>query len=252
MSDLERKKFPIIEYQGSHLEAIQTRSLVFAEGHQKESRLFIPGDIAISRYGVIGFVIIDSKPEKRWISYQDYSAIGVPHETAAPIYNDKALHYTNTDHGFKMIRYFILPPKVGEFFAQDKFLGRPMIDKCCLDETLPEDFDESVANPSHLAFGDIYSDGTEELLMTIARACYPQLTQDELKQYERNHNQYAYLSFHPNQDFQFATHEGQNAVYAALSNFDDFIARFDTNQTLEVRDLLPPAQSENLITTSEE
>lgn len=229
----------IVLYQGAPLERIDTRALVFQETHQKESRFFIPEDIVIGRYGVIGFVLVDNKPEQRWVSYTNSEWTGV-HTGEPEVYlshSQNTSHFVNTDRGFKMMRYFILPPEVAEFFERDKFLGEPLIDKCCREGTLPEEFDENRAD-SRYAFGyGGYTEGGIELIEAAIRASFPELTEEERARYYWGRNQYAYVSFHPWQEFKYVTQEGQSSIYAAVNNFDDVLTRFDTNKLLSPRDL---------------
>lgn len=228
----------IVLYNGAPLERIDTRALVFTDGHQENPRFFIPEYIVAGRYRVIGFLIVDNKPENRWISYTDS-------EWTDPVTEEEMFfrgktnrsHFLNTDRGFKMIRYFILPPNVADFFEQDKFLGGPLIDKCCREGTLPEEFDEEPARTLH-AFGSIvYSKGSEEILGSVIKASFLELTTDEQRRYTWGSNQHAYVSFHPWQDFKFVIQEGQKSIYTAINNFDDILARFDRKRVLPERDL---------------
>lgn len=232
----------LVLYQGAPLEQIGTRALIFPGGQQQESRFFIPEDIVVGRYGVAGFVVVDKSPEDRWVTYTDseWSGVGyredevrlrVEFEGANPT------HFLHTDRGFKMIRYFVLSPQVEDFFAKDRFLGEPLIDKCCREGTLPEEFDEVPAHTNH-AFGNAAFRGVEEdLIDAVIRTTFPDLTEEEMEMYSHGRNQYAYVSFHPWQEFKYVIGEGQNSIYAAISNFDEVIGRFDTKQLLTPRDL---------------
>lgn len=226
----------VVLYQGAPLEQIGTRALIFPGGRQQESRFFLPEDIVVGRYGVIGFLVIDKTPEQRWVSYTSYDWTGVEvRDYDASWRGGNATHFLNTDQGFKMVRYFILPPSVGDFFAKDKFLGEPLIDKCCREGTLPEEFDEEKAYPN-IAFwsGDEVQEG---LIRPVIKASLPELSGDELFSYDWGKNQNSYVSFHPWQDFKYVIGEGQNSIHAAISNFDDVIGKFDTKQLLTPRDL---------------
>lgn len=225
----------IVLYNGAPLERIDTRALVFTDGHQENPRFFIPEDIVAGRYRVIGFLIVDNKPENRWVSYTNGEWTGVEVSEPDMLFKESTnrSHFLNTSRGFKMIRYFILPPNVAEFFEQDKFLGGPLIDKCCREGTLPEEFDEEPANTNH-AFG--LGDG-EELTKSVVKASFPELTADEQRRYGWGSNQRAYVSFHPWQDFKFVIQEGQKSIYTAINNFDDILARFDRKRVLPERDL---------------
>ena len=134
----------VIVYEGSPVEKIGTRALAFPEVHQKEPRFFLPEDIVVSRYGIIGFLIVDNHPEQRNVTYANPEWTGIKIDEYTLGLGDKknSPHFFKTDKGFKMVRYFILPPNVGDFFAQDKYLNEAMIDKMCRQETFAEEFDE--------------------------------------------------------------------------------------------------------------
>lgn len=117
----------IIPYQGQALEVIRSKGLILPDSPAAK-RFFLPSGAVVGRYGVIGFVMIDSKPENRYVSYTDGDWVGVTYreEDFKWIYSDRnPSHFLNTDTGFKMIRYFALPSAVRIFFEKDKFLGIP-------------------------------------------------------------------------------------------------------------------------------
>lgn len=229
----------VVLYKGSPLERVDTRSLVFPETQQQEPRFFLPEDIVVGRYRVTGFLMIDNRPEKRWVSYTNSEWIGVEVHEPDMFFkgSTNSSHFFNADRGFKMIRYFVLPPDVAKFFDQDRFLGGPMIDKCCRDETLPDEFDEELADPNYAFGSERFSTGVEEIIESAVKASFPELTPDEQKSYGWGRNQHAYVSFHPWQDFKFVIQEGQNSIFAAIKNFDDVLSRFDRNQILSEKDL---------------
>jgi len=229
----------IVLYQGSPIERVDTRTLAFPEGRQGDPRYFVPEDIVVSQYGVIGFLIVDKTPEQRWYSYDNSEWTGVEVRNIGPDQNPS--HFLNTDAGFKMIRYFMLPPTVGNFFARDRFLGEPMIDKCCREGTLPDEFDEIRADTPGFAFGlkaGYLFEEHQEFVRTVAKASFPDLTDEELDHYDWGKNQYTYLSFHPWQDFKHVISRGMESLLAAMNNFDTVIERFDSKRVLTPRDLL--------------
>ena len=74
----------------------------------------------MGQYGVTGFLIVDTRPEERWESYTNTDLYGVSHSLEHCIHipddvrNDpvRISHYINTDKGFKMVRYFLIPKNV--------------------------------------------------------------------------------------------------------------------------------------------
>ncbi len=236
----------VVLYQGLPVETIGTRALTFPEGHQKEPQFFLPEDIVVGRYGVIGFLMVDNHPEQRNLTYTNGEWTGVEIEEYAVLPGKNNSHFLNTDRGFKMIRYFILPPNVADFFANDKFLGEPMIDKCCRESTLPEEFDEVQALTRHVFGPAGWTEGAVEIVRAVIKASLPQLDEELLQRYdEYGKSQYPYVSFHPWQEFKFVIGEGQKSIYAAMNNFDTFISRFDSSRVLEERELIPLPESKS-------
>ncbi|MDB5259005.1 MAG: hypothetical protein JWO73_213 [Candidatus Taylorbacteria bacterium] len=101
-----------------------------------KSQYFIPTPIQISADGIVAMLIVDTQPEKRWVSYSDvnYSGIecgeGSTDASHSPV---RRAHYIDTHRGFSLLKVFILPPKIEELFGKDRFLGEPFIEKCVLD-----------------------------------------------------------------------------------------------------------------------
>lgn len=219
-------------YQESVLARIEPTSLSLQETRERK-RFFLPADVLISRYGIIGFLLVDTRPEQRWLTYTDAEWIGVPCTEGSVPYGSeedrvRRSHFIDTDTGFKMVRYFVLPPKVSEFFNRDKFLGDPFIDKCCREGTLPEEFDEIPADPAW-AFGTAASfrENLELFVNDIVQGANPQASQDEIEQYFRIGNHRTYVSFHAWQDSKEVFSEGERSLAAALGNFDSVLERFD-------------------------
>ena len=145
-------------------------------------------------------------------------------------------HYINTDKGFKMIRYFLIPHNVKEFLLQDKFLGEPMIDKCCGETPMPEWFDEEKAIEVFESFkGD---DEGYRLISSVIEGITPKLKQiGETKFGKRDLRHEHYLSFHPWQFYQTVIQVGEASVIAAIGNFDKILSMLDGRGTLMRRDL---------------
>jgi hypothetical protein len=234
----------VILYEGSPLERIASSNIVLRTDKplMDQKRLFLASDVIVGEYGVTGFVIVDSKPENRWISYTEGDKTGVIwdteyHSLEFVIYgiNEplRKVHFVNTNEGFKMIRYFILPSNVSQFFTTDKFLGDPMIDKCCREGTLPEEFDEVVVNPVYAFRGE-----EREIIDRIIERISPNLQKiGESRFAWEDFGHQVYFSFHPWQTYKPVLEAGEESVVRAVRNFDQFLSKFDERKKLQRRDL---------------
>lgn len=132
-----------------------------------------------------------------------------------------------------MIRYFILPNNVKDFFRKDKFLGYPMIDKCCREDTLPEEFDETEVNPVYAFNGEEIE--TVDMIIT---GISPKLEQiGELRFSWEDFGHHPYFSFHPWQVYKPVVEVGEESIVKAIKNFDNFLSRFDQKRILQKRTL---------------
>lgn len=231
---LERRNQAMQPYQDTSLAVIEPRSLALPETPERK-RFFLPTDVLISRYGVIGLMLLDTRPEQRWINYTDGEYIGIRTSEESVSFEERddrvrLSHYIDTETGFKIIRYFVLPPVVSDFFKRDKFLGDPIIDKCCRDETLPEELDEIPADPTW-AFGT-YSGGTEDFVDSIIQSACTNIKPEELQRYLQRTNHRTYVSFHAWENLQEVQIEGEKSLVAALNNFDNVLERFDTKDVV--------------------
>lgn len=237
---LEQDK-EVILYQGQPLEVIRSRSLVLPDSPAAR-RFFLPSGVVVGCYGVTGFVIFDSRPEKRFVTYTDGEWIGIEYSENDKKYfqishpGQNPTHFFDTDTGFKMIRYFALPPSVREFFSRDRFLGDPMIDKCCRQGTLPEEFDE-VPSAWNWAFCGASENEIREVTNSVILGANPHLTKEQLEDWEHPWREVIYLSFHPWRDMEHVLTVGADSIYAAIYNFDEVIRRFDKDRKLTPRDL---------------
>jgi len=228
----------IVPYQDQALEIVKSRSLVLPDSAAAK-RFFLPSGAVVGRYGVIGFLMIDSKPENRYVSYTDGEWAGVTYreEDLKWSYPERnPSHYLNTDTGFKMIRYFALPPAVRAFFEKDKYLGDPLIDKCCREGTLPEELDEVKAYGNY-AYWIADQKEVDDLIKSVIHSAYPQVTRDQLQDWKNPLGESVYLSFHPWKDFEDILPMGTDSIQAAIYNFDSVIERFDAQRVLTPREL---------------
>jgi hypothetical protein len=114
----------VVLWKGSVLPALTSR--VEANSPVLQSRFFIPTEVVVGRYGVVGMLVVDSRPENRKVTYTDSEWQGVDHRfTQWDIENGeistydpvRRAHYLNTDRGFSIIRAFGLPSQVAGVFG---------------------------------------------------------------------------------------------------------------------------------------
>jgi hypothetical protein len=238
------KNNQIILYEGSPLERIAASDIVLRSDTSlmKQKRLYLASDVFVGEYNVTGFVVVDNQPEQRWISYTDGDKIGVPWGNDPNqiefdlfgITNDaqRLAHFIGTDKGFKMIRYFILPLNVEDFFRSDRYIGEPLIDKCVCEGTIPDEFDEQKVNPVY-AFREREE---EELIDRIIEHINPRLKQIGESRLSWEHfGHHVYFSFHPWQVYKPILEVGEESIVRAIRNFDKLLSRFDEKKKLQKR-----------------
>ncbi len=238
----------LVLYEGMPLERIAAGAIVPYDTLKElvHSRFHIEGDVVIGDYGVTGFLIIDERPEKRWESYTDGNLWFVPHSTECGHLPEQAItdpfrraHYLNTDLGFKMIRYFLLPPKIKEYFEKDQFIGEGLIRKCC-EEGVPEFYDEERALR---VFGALMAEPAEgerlvDGVVAGMRAHLEDIWKDERKNpYEVDFARHAYMSFHPGQHREDVVNFGKQSIMNVVGNFDRMIAMMDRGNSLQRQQL---------------
>jgi len=246
MSDEPQLGSQIVLYQGSPLERIAVNSFL---PHDRlvdlfHPRFFIPNEVVIGEYGVTGFVVIDSRPEKRWESYTDPDLFGVYHTLenhcghlpSEPKKDPLRLaHYVNTDKGFKMIRYFLLPLKVHDLFRSDEDIGEGLIAKCCKAD-IPKWLDEEYAllvfgnystEEEGSRFMDSFKDSLAQKLGVIAKP----------NQYRYGFRDEHYLSFHPWQFLTNVIQIGEASIVMAIGAFDSMLNKLDREGKLRKRDI---------------
>ncbi len=233
----------VILYEGSPLERIAASSLVLSGKMPlaKAPQIYLASDVIVGKYGVTGLLLVDSKPKPRWESYTDGNWTGAVTDEKSVLFMSeydpiRYAHYMNTSSGFKMIRYFILPPEVAAFFRQDSFLGDPMIDKCCRDGTLPEDYDEVLVNSRYVESSD-----EGRFLTQIINSVNPAFAKDQEPRNNPKFGQKVYFSFHLWQVYKPVTEVGEESIVRAITNFDRVLSQFDNRNILQQRQLVSPS-----------
>jgi hypothetical protein len=231
-------------YQGNPIERIPNEKLTLREKLGAET-LFLASDVTVGQYGQLGFVVIDTKPEKRYLGYFDGEDIGRTYETEGEMLSiqypdpNRQSHFLNTNIGFKMIRYFVLPPSVSDFFAREKNIGDAYIQKCLAEDSIPDDFDEVRANPFHV-FGPYEAEMQGKSLI---KAVLDRVNQGgNLKEKfdpSRMFGRHCYASFFPWQVQVPVLEQARISILEGVSKLDHIISVLDNNNALAKRDLEP-------------
>ena len=246
--DIVSGQSSVILYEGSPLERIAATTVLPTERQALQeflhSRFFVASDLVAGQYGVTGFLIVDTRPERRWESYTDNDLYGVTHgldhcvHIPDEVRNDpvRISHYINTEHGFKMIRYFLLPKSVDAFFKNDRFLGEGMIKKACEQDAMPHWYDEEEGYD--VFTHDAGSEAGRKIVERVIQEITPRLQQigeTNLQEFDFRHQRY--LSFHPWQFLREALAVGEDSIVQSIGNFDRFLAAFDKRSVLRKRDI---------------
>lgn len=212
----------------------------------ESERIFLASDVMVSKYGIVGYLVVDNQPEDREVSYTESEHTGMTLDNFATfgtehilVYNPQTgekefssdevrlSHYFQTHKGFKMLRRFILPKGVASFFAKDRFFGDPAIDRCCREGTLPEDYDEEIADLRCLSLH-----AEKESIEKIDKIILPYFIREPFvneRGWEReNFLERTYISFHRWPFYSEVLGEGTESIKKALDNFDIILSKFDT------------------------
>ena len=192
-----------------------------------QPRFFLPSNIVVGRYGVVGMLVVDSKPRQRHTSYHDTEWTGVDIEES-DIWDLESYdlvrraHFLNTDQGFSIIRAFALPSHVADLFARDRFLGDPFIEKCACDGTFDAPFDEERAATNLNPVDEALS-----LIEAVAFAGWQTagITDPKMSDWRQIRT---WLSFHGWFAFTPAIEQGQLSLQRAIGNFDTLLQRVAT------------------------
>ena len=254
----------IVLYEGSPLERIASRELIARNVELvKPSRFFLGSDVFSSNFGIKGFLLMDTKPEKRWLSYTDSRDVFVSIEgTAGNQEKDfgweweegleravRTAHFLHTDMGFKMVRYFILPNDVYTLFKNQPILGEPMINQLIM-TAFPEQFDETntdfqyAFSFTHYHYGDKTAEQDSIGLANLLISVHP-----EAANYIGDRNNIgmrglgsnghrAFVSFHPWPLYEPVRQAGEASIVGALGSFDRFLSGGMVRHTIEKR-MLP-------------
>lgn len=232
----------VVLWKGSLTQALVSRA--GANSPIIQSRFFIPSEVLVSRYGVVGMLIVDSKPDHRKVSYTNTEWIGLDCTEDSLEFKDydpvRRAHFVGTERGLSIIRVFGLPSQVADVFEKDSFLGEPMIAKCACDRTFDVEFDEE---PAKFNWNPV--DGAMPLIQTVALAGWESagLPHDTVKQWRQFRT---WLSFHGWFAFEQAVGQAQQSLERAIYNFDNFLQRMAPRVQPYSSNLLLGRQAETL------
>lgn len=228
---------------------------------ERQSPLFVAGDIHFSQLGVIGFVLVDARPEDRFMDYEDTES-RVYHRTyEPPDYYDRnwenpafVSRHHKTSEGLKALRFYMLPKSVASFLKDRPRLQAAILEECLsgVDIPVPDDYYEQ-AMSVHNVFcspGSGYEDeqqlqlGQQKVraLGDILALLDPSTDRAAFRLFDGDlswnllpidrHSPYsysAYMSFHPWREQARALPVLETAVTASLELVDTTIKQFDRN-----------------------
>lgn len=226
----------------------------------QQERYYLAAPVYRSSFGVEGYLLVDHHPENRWHSYMNdgcayleyrmgtpssYCGHDVP-PTDDPI---RLAHFLNTSQGFKLVRFFHLPNSVIQAFAEDRFLGEPLIQKCIQDQVLPNNFDEVEVNLSLLGTSEEY--GALKSLgraLTLVNPAYSELASSDNfgPSWNKIPDHRVYFSFHPWPWYNLVIKIGEESIQKALVNFDTVLGKVHTRVVLERRQLVSECRQPTL------
>ena len=210
------------------------------------------GDIQVSSYGAVGFTLLDSAPENRirtWNSASDY--YGLEDNDAPEKYEllsfEEASRYYDTRHGFKVVRYAIIPEQLGALLDTNKWVGPAVIRQALEDGVAPREWQEEPIAPGRSIYtsGEGRSNEEQEKIFQ-AKAAYLigllrgldtnvppdvfQASASHIPMYGSGNilpdNHYTYISFHPWVLFGGVSSEYPLAVRRMLTNIDSLMRQF--------------------------
>ena len=128
----------LVQLPAAELDTMQEEEL--AINHQA----YLGTDVFQGMYGVTSFGIVVPRPHNRPRYYSAQEGPCGDYEEEDVDYTDlvRKAHFLNAELGFAVVRTVIAPVEVVTKLRSDRYLGVAVVDKCCLDEVLPEDFDE--------------------------------------------------------------------------------------------------------------
>lgn len=228
------------QYRPNEFNVLSTASLISADGITiKPSNLFIASHTYVGAFNQIGLLVADFKPEgrpymERHDSYPTYSPEQVDRLIKNGELTEQQRYFYDMTNGMAAIRLIGIPKPMMEIFEADKYLGRPMISKLCMEVNVPEEYAEieirdlSVGDPMRLwEYFDLGTLSTE-----MEQAIEPVVNPVKRMTGEKTFEYFGFVTFFPSARFVEVTGNLEAAVQEAIANFDEFGKR---HQDLRVK-----------------
>lgn len=259
----------IVPFTGGHFPEVVSAKTIEAAISPEVALLRPPlsllGDIRVSQYGAIGFTLLDSKPENKicnWNTGSDYYGYEsndepedyqYPNPTPADLL--KITRSFGTRHGFKLIRYAIIPEELTDVLKTNSWVGPAILKQALEEGVTPTEYLEEDVGPKFaiLTTGvgrpDDGGGGDRQKLdefdqpfkakvafyETLLRSLDGSIPEDSFKHLgpavwdvtshlPANHR--AYVSFHPWHLHGSVTAEAPHIVERMVNNIDALIANF--------------------------
>lgn len=128
----------VVQWPAVQLDAMQEEELAI------DHEAYLGTDVFQGMYGVTSFGVVVPRPHNRPRYYNAQEGPCGDYEEEDVDYTDpvRKAHFVNASLGFAVVRTVIAPNEVVTRLRSDRYLGEAVVDKCCLDQVLPEDFDE--------------------------------------------------------------------------------------------------------------
>lgn len=222
----------MVVYGGAPLERVTLDNLL-ATVPAKARDVNLASDIFTNEYGMIGFLLVDYLPgEGRgyWPEGWGWEAFEKEWEGSDGFDKGKdnlraKCKYISFPGTLKIIRYFIMPDIIGDFFRSDRYLGEPMIEKITKEDLIPDEW----WNPDDWNEHKVPWIGLNEDKKAQYREVIEDIEGIAKWKYDPwpGENHIAYQSFHLYQDFTIIRDIAQESVVKALIKFNQFLGRFD-------------------------
>lgn len=199
---------------------------------REPAEVYLAGNVFQGEYGPASFALVVPHPQPRPFYYtasegtsgtwDDNSNQEIEEAFARdPLH---ASHFYNTNKGFAVVRTVVAPVRVWDRLKTDRFLGPAVINKCFLEGTVPDNFDEEESLDLKSSLGDEKYERVdalyEQILGNIAAAGGEEFT------YLRTH-----ASWHSYRLYETVVGQVQEACRITVANFDEILGLFAKDLT---------------------
>ncbi|HYH36351.1 MAG TPA: hypothetical protein VD706_02520 [Candidatus Saccharimonadales bacterium] len=222
---------------GTELDTVRPGEIVEAEPQP-----YLGTDVYTGSYGVTSFGLVVPRPLIRPTVY--YPGEGPvpnsPHREGEELdphhqYTDdplRALHFSATEKGFAVIRTVLAPAAIKAKLQSDRHLGPAIIDKSCLDGTIPEELDEmtELEEPEsfHSSSGVVLPEAKDNINLQRKGVVNPYAERVRQRLQEGTDIEYALLREYPSWHSHRAYRPVMEAIalgcQATVANFDEVLS----------------------------